>query len=171
MMNNPKLNSGPISRVRRNHSLEHATIHVLSKKFPNLRFSGMSTPLCFIIMGEVSSEDVAEAAIEALKRLRSGESDLAYHPNCGTNYAIPGMAAGAAAWLGSLGSDKKFKDKVERLPLMIFLATLALILTRPLAPWVQKNLTTASSPDGLELDRVETFIRAGVRMHRVTTKG
>ena len=171
MMNNAKLNARPISRLRRNHSLEHATIHVLSKKFPKLQFGGMSTPLGFTIIGAVTSEDVAEAVVEALKRLRAGESDLAYHPNCGTNYAIPGLAAGIAAWLGSLGTDKKFKSHLERLPLMIFLATVALVLSRPLAPWVQTNLTTAPHPDSLELDRVETFIRGGMYMHRVTTRG
>lgn len=170
-MNNAKLNSGPISRVRRNHSLEHATIHILTKKFPKQSFSGMSTPMGFTIIGDVSPEDVADAAIEALKRLRAGEAHLAFHPNCGTNFAVPGLAAGLGAWLGSLGTDKKLKSKFDRLPLMVFLATLALILTRPLAPWVQKNLTTASNPEGLELDKVETIVRAGMRMHQVKTRG
>lgn len=161
----------PISRVRRNHGLEHATINVLSKKFPKISFGGMSSPAGFTIVGEVTTEDVAEAAIEALKKLRAGQADLAMHPNCGTNLAITGSMAGLAAWLGTLGSEKQFKRKLERLPLIMLLATLGMVLTRPLGPLVQKHLTTSADPEGLELDRVETSIRAGVRLHRVVTKG
>jgi uncharacterized protein YqhQ len=170
-MSNSILDFKPISRMRRNHGLEHATIHVLSKKYPNVHLGGLSTPLGFTIFGNVPTEEVAEAAIEALKSLRAGQSDLAMHPNCGTNFAISGLAAGFAAWLGTLGSGKRFKQKLERLPLMALLATITLILTRPLGPLVQKRITTTGDPQGLELDRVETFVRAGIRMHRILTKG
>jgi plasmid stabilization system protein ParE len=161
----------PISRTRRNHGLEHATIHVLSKKFSNVKLGGMSSPSGFIIIGDVTTEDVAEAAIEALKKLRAGNAELALHPNCGTNFAISGIFAGMAAWLGALGAGKEFRRKLERLPLMIFLATLAVIITRPLGPLVQKQITTTGDPQGLELEKVETFLRAGVRLHRVITRG
>jgi hypothetical protein len=161
----------PISRTRRNHGLEHATIHVLSKKHPHVKMGGMSSPNGFTIIGDVSTEDVAEAAIEALKKLRAGNADLALHPNCGTNFAISGMFAGLAAWFGTLGAGKEFRRKLERLPLIIFLAALAVVVTRPLGPLVQKQITTTGDPQGLELERVETSLRAGVRMHRVVTKG
>jgi hypothetical protein len=161
----------PISRTRRNHGLEHATIHVLSKKHPNVKMGGMSSPGGFTIVGDVTTEDVAEAAIEALKKLRAGEAELALHPNCGTNFAISGMFAGLAAWLGTLGAGKEFRRKLERLPLMIFLATLAVVVTRPLGPLVQKQITTTGDPQGLELERVETSLHAGVRTHRVITRG
>jgi len=170
-MSHSKLDLHPISRVRRNHALEHATINVLSKRYPNVKLGGMSTPFGFTIIGDVDSEVVAEGAIEALKRLRAGEKSLTQHPNCGTNFAISGMMAGFAAWLGTLGTGKKGSEKWERLPLSILLATIALILTRPLGPIVQKHITTAGDPGGLELDRIETFIRAGVRMHRIVTRG
>ncbi len=170
-MNKSILDFQPISRTRRNHSLEHATIHVLSKKFPNVTLAGMSSPSGFTLIGDVATEDVAEAAIEALRRLREGESELALHPNCGTNFAISGMVAGLAAWIGTLGSGKEFRRKLERLPLIILLATAAIVVTRPLGPLVQKRITTASDPEGLELERVETSVRAGVRMHRVITRG
>ena len=170
-MSNPILDFPPLSRVRRNHGLEHATIHILSKKYPNVHLGGMSTPRGFTIFGDVPTEEVAEAAIEALKSLRAGQSGLAMHPNCGTNFAVSGLMAGGAAWLGSLGTGKGYKQKLERLPLMVLLATVALILTRPLGPMIQKRVTTAGDPQGLELERVETIVRAGVRMHRVLTRG
>jgi len=170
-MSNPIFDLQPISRVRRNHGLEHATIHILNKKYPIVRMGGMSTPRGFTIFGDVPTEAVAEAAIEALKSLRAGQADLAMHPNCGTNFAVSGLMAGTAAWLGTLGSGKSIKQKFERLPLMILLATVALILTRPLGPLVQKWVTTTGDPAGLELERVETIVRAGVHMHRILTKG
>lgn len=170
-MSNDILDFKPISRLRRNHGLEHATIHVLSKKYPNVHLGGLSTPNGFTIFGDVPTEEVAEAAIEALKSLRDGQANLAMHPNCGTNFAISGLMAGFGAWLGTLGASKRFKQKLERLPLMVLLATIALILTRPLGPLVQQRITTTGDPQGLELDRVETFVRLGIRMHRILTKG
>jgi hypothetical protein len=161
----------PISRTRRNHALEHATLHILSRKFPNITMAGVSSPNGFTLIGDVTTEDVAEGAIEALKRLRDGEADLALHPNCGTNFAVSGIVAGLAAWLGTLGSGKEIKRKLERLPLIVLLATTAIVITRPLGPLIQKKITTASNPEGLELERIETSVRLGLRLHRVITRG
>ena len=170
-MSKSLLDLTPLSRTRRNHGLEHATLHILGKKHPDLTLGGMSSVSGFTILGDISTEDVAEAAIDALKKLRSGEADLAMHPNCGTNFAVAGLFAGLAAWLGTLGTGKAFKKKLGRLPLIILLATVALVAARPLGPLVQKYITTTSDPEGLELERVETIIRGGMRMHRVVTKG
>lgn len=170
-MSNFFLDLKPITRVRRNHGLEHATLHVLNRKFPEKRMGGISSPFGFTIVGEVATEEVAEAAIEALKRLRAGEDNLAIHSNCGTNFAVPGIAAGLFAWMGTLGAKKDIKSRLERLPLAMILATLGLIIFSPLGPVVQKRISTSGRPGGLELERVETSIRAGVRLHRVFTKG
>lgn len=161
----------PISRTRRNHGLEHATIHMLSRKFPDKPIGGISSPLGFTIVGDIDTEDVAEAAVEALKKLRAGQSDLAMHPNCGTNFAISGILAGLAAWIGTLCGGRSTKKKLERLPLMMALATIALILSRPLGPIIQKKITTTGDPQGLELSKVETSVRGGLKMHHVSTRG
>lgn len=161
----------PISRIRRNHGLEHATIHVLNKKYPEIPFAGVSSARGFTLIGDVPTEEVALAAIEALKKMRAGQSDLAYHPNCGTNFAVSGLFAGLAAWLGMLGSGKKIKHQIERLPLVILLATTAFILTRSWGPQLQKEITTSGEPGGLELTRVETSVRGGMRIHKVITRG
>jgi len=170
-MNDSILDLKPISRTRRNHGLEHATMHVLGSKFPKVPLAGHSDPIGFTIIGNVSTEDVAEAAIEALKRLREGQSQLAVHKNCGTNFAVSGVFAGLAAWLGTIGAGKEFKNKLARLPLMIMLATAALVAAQPLGPIIQKQITTSGDPETLELVRVETAIRAGQKFHRVFTEG
>ena len=48
-MSNPIFDLQPISRVRRNHGLEHATIHLLNKKYPIVRMGGMSTPRLYYL--------------------------------------------------------------------------------------------------------------------------
>ncbi|MBG0788083.1 MAG: hypothetical protein H0S79_23605 [Anaerolineaceae bacterium] len=170
-MSDSLLDLKPVSRVRRNHGLEHATMHVLGKKFPHVALAGYSDPAGFTIVGNVTTEDVAEAAIEALKKLRNGEAQLATHKNCGTNFVVSGAFAGLAAWLGTLGAGKEFKKKLSRLPLMMLLASIALVVAQPLGPIVQKQITTSGDPEGLELVRVETAFRAGQRLHRVITEG
>lgn len=170
-MSDSILDLKPISRARRNHGLEHATMHILGRKFPRLTLAGHSDPFGFTIIGNVTTEDVAEAAIEALKKLRGGQAQLALHKNCGTNFAISGIFAGLAAGLGTLGAGKETKQKLARLPLMMMLATIALVLAQPLGPIIQKQITTSGDPDALELVRVETNIRAGLKFHRVITEG
>ena len=75
-------------RVRNNHALEHATLHVLQEKGLKSRLGGISDVGGFWIYGDVETEAIFTAAQEALKRLADGESELAVHPNCGTNIAV-----------------------------------------------------------------------------------
>lgn len=75
-------------RVRQNHSLEHATINLLEQKFGRLHLAGLSSTDGFIIFGSDNVKSVKEAAIEGLKRLQQGESELALHRECGTGRGI-----------------------------------------------------------------------------------
>ena len=85
------LNAPTISRIRRNHALEHATLHILAQRFPGKPMAGHSNPRGFWILGDVPTEEIKSAVESALARLRAGESHLALHPNCGTNIAVAGM--------------------------------------------------------------------------------
>src|SRR5512140_1336514 len=83
-----------VSDTRRNHALEHATIHILSERFLGQHMLGHSNPTGFLLVGELPTEDVREAASEALSRLQNGEHYLAIHEGCGTNYIVTaGLAA------------------------------------------------------------------------------
>ena len=116
------------------------------------------------------TEQVREAVIEALARMNNGERYLAVHPNCGTNYAVSGILAGTLAWLGMAGAKSK-RDQLERLPLVIVLATLGLIFSAPLGPKVQEYVTTSGDPQGLSV--VDIFpVRFGqFSLHRIITQG
>ena len=159
-----------LSRIRRNHGLEHATISLLTQRFPYRRMAGYSYPGGFFLLGDVPTDQVREVVAQALSRMNNGERYLAVHPNCGTNYAVSGLVAGLLAWLGMAGAKSK-RDQLRRLPLVISLATLGIILSVPLGPKVQEHITTSGDPQGLSI--VDIFpIRFGqFSIHRVITQG
>lgn len=163
-------NRGAFSRVRRNHALEHATLAVLTEKNPRLRMAGYSDPKGFWLAGEIETEKVEEAVQQALQRMRSGESDLAVHPHCGTNLVTTGFLAGALGWLGMLNSGRTYRERMERLPLVISLVTLGMMVAQPLGPKVQEHVTTSADMSGMEVVRIELSKRGDVHLHRVVTK-
>ncbi len=159
-----------ISRVRRNHALEHAALQVLAEKFPGCRFAGYSTFNGFWVLGQVGIEELQAAVEEAQKRLRAGERRLAVHPNCGTNFAFAGLAAGLAAWLAMLGAGNSLRRKLDRLPLVTSLVTLTLILTYPLGAQIQERFTTDANLGDLHVVQIDRFERSGMPFHRVLTR-
>jgi Domain of unknown function (DUF6391) len=163
--------ANPVSRLRRNHGLEHATLHILSDKFPHLSLAGHSDLGGFWILGNVEMEDLAAAVDEGLQRMQSGEHNLSVHPNCGTNYVATGILAGTAAWLGMMGTGRGIREKAERLPMVIGLATLALVFGQPLGMALQARVTTSGRPENLRVARITASQRGKMRAHRVETSG
>jgi hypothetical protein len=140
-----------IKRIRRNHGLEHATLHMLAKRFPNTSMGGYSNPSGFWIAGDVPLEAVRDSVDEALARLKAGESKLALHPNCGTNFITTGTLAGLAGAASLFGAGKRWQDKLGRLPLAASMATLVLILTQPLGLSLQEHITTSGDIGPMEV--------------------
>jgi hypothetical protein len=165
------LNSQSISRIRRNHGLEHATLTILAQRYPNTSMAGRSDTKGFWLLGEVSTEAVQEAVTEALARMKAGEHHLAVHPHCGTNYVISGTIAGLAGASAMSGVGPRFRDKLDRVPLAASLATLALITSQPLALMFQARLTTSGEPGDLEVTQVIPTRRGGIMAHHVITQG
>jgi len=160
-----------ISSVRRNHALEHASINILTKRFPNKKILGHSDAGGFWLVTELGTEDVTGAVTEALDRLRDGEVELAYHPNCGTNMAVSGIAAALGAFVGMWGVGKRTRDKLQRFPAVALFANLALILTQPLGKQVQQKVSTDPVPGDLQITQV-TRTKLGSRTAlRIATKG
>ena len=62
------LDSDLVSRIRRNHGLEHATLHVLGRRYPQKPLAGHSDMNGFWIIGDVSTDDLQSAIVEALRR-------------------------------------------------------------------------------------------------------
>jgi hypothetical protein len=159
-----------ISRVQRNHGLEHATLHVLSQRYPKRSLAGHSDTRGFWVIGDVPIEDVYEAVEEALDRLRKGEKHLAVHRNCGTNYVTSGVLAGLAAGVAMFGVGKRMRDKLERLPFAMFVATLALIFSQPLGYLLQERVTTSAEPGNLQVVEIVASRRGRMKAHRISTR-
>jgi hypothetical protein len=144
--------------LRQVHALEHATVWVLSDRTqaptshlpPQDSLGGMSTDQGFYLYGRVDLQDLTDAAQVALKRITSGDWDLAVHPRCGTNLSVGLMVMSGLA----LGSTLL----LPRNPLMQLIgfgaaASLASQIAPNLGSLAQKYLTTAV-PFNLVIDRV-----------------
>ena len=140
-----------INVIRQNHSLEHATMHILSWHNPYLQAAGRTTSAGFYIYGQVDTQLVANAATEALVRLQQGESHLAVHPRCGTNLVVTSTLTGVAAFVATLGRPR---SRLDRLPLVLMAATAAAIVAQPLAHQIQERVTTTPEVEGLYITTV-----------------
>jgi hypothetical protein len=165
------LDSPLISRVRRNHGLEHATLHILAERHPGLPMAGHSDWRGFWIVGDLETADLSSAVDEALRRMNNGESQLAVHPFCGTNMVTAGVLAGGAAALAMFGAGRRLQDKLERLPLAMSLATLALIAAQPVGMALQQQVTTSGRPGNLQVISILPKAGGRVKTHRIVTEG
>lgn len=154
-----------VSVYRQNHALEHATITLLINKLGlSQKLMGMAARDGFYIFGDVPSDEVREAAAEALARLQSGERDLAVSPFCGTNIVVAGALAALACLVAFGGEDRR-----SRLPLAMLMATGAIIAARPVGRVVQKYVTTSPNLADVTIKRI-TRRGVGSRiLHKVET--
>ncbi|MCC7163867.1 MAG: hypothetical protein IT331_15335 [Anaerolineae bacterium] len=127
-----------LEKVRRNHGIEHATVHVLSEATPNLSLVGRADGGGFAIIGDVEPETLAAAAQEALRRMKAGQGDLAVHPRCGTQLVTIGALTACAAFF-ALGR----RPRLSKLPDAMIATTLATFLAPTLGMTLQKYVTTS----------------------------
>lgn len=162
----PLLSFPLIDRIRRNHGLEHATIHVLSAR-KRKSMAGYSDINGFWLLGDLKTEDVEGGVTDALQRMKNGEPELAVHPGCGTNYVTAGAFGALAAFVAFLGA-RSLRQKLERLPMAMALVTGALLVAQPVGMRLQAEVTTNGHVRGLDVTSVKK-VRAG--LHRIETVG
>jgi hypothetical protein len=170
----PVLDNPYVRRVRRNHGLEHATVHVLSSHMSNLSVAGRSDGGGYWLMGELETSQVEQAANEALTRMRNGEHQLAVHPNCGTSLMTTSAMVGLAALTGSFGVRRGVLDYFGRLPTVILLSLIAILASRSVGLKLQEHFTTLGDPGDLRIVRIERKRTKGifgkpVTLHRIST--
>ncbi len=158
-----------VLETRRNHALEHATLHVLAAKYPNQHMAGHSNPTGFFILGNLPLDDVQSAVTQALTRLRAGESGLAIHAGCGTNLATTALLAGTFAWFALRGARSTL-GRILRLPLAVAFALAGFALSQPLGPVIQQKITTDADMGNLQLIEVRPAMQGRVTAHRVITR-
>jgi hypothetical protein len=150
--------------VRENHALEHATIVLLSKSFPEVRFSGISFASGFFVFGDVPTAAVRPAANQALARLRGGEPEMAIHERCGTNLAVTGLlTAGAAMAVARLRKPYGNFNNV------LMATTASLVAARPLGLVVQRYVTTRTPASNFRIGEISQTTVFGAPAHFVRT--
>ena len=159
-----------ITKIRRNHGLEHATVHILSRRNDRLSLVGRSDWKGFTLYGPVDTSEVRQAAQEALQRLQQGEANLAVHPRCGTVLATTGILTALAAFLAmSLDGGSRQRFRWSSLPAGVLAATVAAIFAQPLGLFLQEYYTTSGQPGDLQITDVRLESNPNLIVHRIET--
>lgn len=156
----------PYLATRRNHALEHATLHMLARKYDDKTLAGHSNPTGFFLFGDIVTDDIRNAINEAMTRLRAGESELAIHPGCGTNLATS-MVLPATFALFPFQGSRSSRGRLLLLPLALLFGAFGFFLSKPLGPWLQRNITTEADLGDMQVTQIAP-VRKGV--HRIITK-
>lgn len=135
--------AGVVQRTRQHHAIEHATLHMLSARFPQHSFAGYSDPQGFTVYGQVEAHELRRAVGDALLRLQAGEQRLAIHPNCGTNVVVSALVATMGALLGT----RERQSLWLRFPTVLTLIMVGLVAGRPLGMYLQRYTTQSKVAD------------------------
>ena len=101
-----------------------------------------------------------------MTRLRAGERELAIHPGCGTNLATSMVLPAAFAFVPMQRVKSNFWRFVL-IPFALGLAAFGYLLSKPLGPWLQRNITTEADLGNLQVIEIVP-VRKG--LHRINTK-
>src|SRR5579864_5243661 len=150
--------------VKQNHALEHATIVLLSRKYPDVRLAGISFAAGFFVFGDLPTETILPTAQEALTLLRTTSPELAIHERCGTNLAVSGLLTGLSAMLVA-----RMRRPYGTANNVILASTAALIVARPLGLVVQRYFTTQTPNATMTITGVTPRTLFGTPAHFVST--
>ena len=156
------LETAPISTVRRNHGIEHATVHVLTERDPNTRLVGRADTTGFNIYGDIPTDQLESAANEAIHRMQNGEGNLAVHPRCGTNLVVAGLVTALAAII-AIGR----KPSLRKIPDVILATTVAAYVSQPLGLTFQEYVTTSPDAQGARITGVRQFKMGQIQAQHV----
>ena len=156
---------GLLREIRSQHGREHATVAVLLERGIRPPLAGNATPGGFLLYSRASTEEVREAAEEALRRLQSGERDLAVSPYCGTNILV----AALMALVVSSVLRGRSKSVMKGMSSMMLGIMVALTFRRRVGELVQEHLTTLPDSDGVSVRQVKCLRIGGMTVHWVST--
>ena len=153
-------------KTRRNHGLEHGTITLLMSKLPHYQMmAGYSIPGGFLVLGNVTADEVRSNAEEALARMKGGEAELAVSPFCGTNIIV---GAGLAT-LGTLAGYRFGGRGIRGVNRAFSNAAMAMVASRPLGRLVQAHYTTSADVGSMRIEKVARYRLGKLTVHWVAT--
>jgi len=165
------LNKTPfIKATRRNHALEHGTMKILANRYKGIRMMGHSNPTGFVLFADLPTEIVTDAVLEARRRLRDGEKELAIHPGCGTNIAASSILSGSAAFLVLMGLSNGKKPKWWQIVLAAVTAVPVYQLSKPIGPLLQEKVSTDADIAELEVTLVRSQKTKNSFIHYINTR-
>ena len=156
---------GLLREIRSQHGREHATVAVLLERGISPPLAGNATPGGFLVYSRASTEDVREAAEEALRRLQSGQHGLAVSPYCGTNILV----AALIALIVTSVLRGRSKSVMKGMSSMMLGIMVALTFRRRVGELVQEHLTTLPDSDGVSVRKVKCLRIGGMTVHWVGT--
>ena len=160
-----------LNRIRRNHALEHATINLLTRRYPAAQIVGLSGLRGFTLYTSLDAEKVNRMVPQALTSVQHGLTDLAYHENCGTNLVMTAILTTVATLAGFQPRQRMTpRHFLERLPQAILLNVIALLLAGPFSRWVQTHLTTLTDLTDIEIASIDTDGHGSLQRVRVHTR-
>ena len=145
-------------KVKRNHTLEHATMNVIEEDAGKmLNLSGMSNQEGFLIKGIDETNTVSKAVRKAFDRLKDGEEYLAVYRNCEvTKLAVSIVCALIFLLLAAIRFRVFFiAPRFFLLALMVSLL-LGSVVGYILNGWAQRRFATSLKVDDLMIDSVES---------------
>ena len=154
------------SKVKRNHGLEHGTISLLLNGLQHHQpMAGYSIPGGFLVIGDVTTDQVKSCSNGALSRMQSGEADLAVSPFCGTNIVVTAMLTSLAsvvgyrlAGRGLRGLNRAFSN-----------SALAIVAAQPLGRSIQRRYTTSADVGEMRINSVSRYKLGKLTVHWVST--
>lgn len=164
------LTSPSVLHLRRVHGLEHATINLLVQRIQGISLAGHSDLGGFWLLGDVPTASVQQAVNDALARMKQGERQLAIAPLCGTNVVTIGTLTGLAGMLALWDAPRRLRDKLDRIPTVIMLTTLAVFAALPLGVLMQQHVTTSGEPGDLQVASIRRNEQNGIVSHRVAIR-
>lgn len=150
--------------VKQNHALEHATIVLLAKKYPDAKLSGVSSAIGFFVFGDVPTSAVIPTAQEALNLLRTTKPELAWNERCGTSFAVAGALTGLSAM-----AVARLRRPYGTANNVILASTAALLISRPLGLTVQRYVTTQTPNASMHIIEAIPMHVFGAPAHFVKT--
>ncbi|HET9014307.1 MAG TPA: DUF6391 domain-containing protein [Thermomicrobiaceae bacterium] len=143
--------------ARRNLALAHATVNVLRQRHGQSGLVALVHPEGFVIRGGAHPSQVADAASEALARLRAGERGLAVNPRSAVILLATEVTLGLALLVALL-----LTDTFGLLTLLAGLILIALVGPR-FSPILQRRLAAGSRLEALSVGDVQLESASGVR--------
>ena len=151
--------------VRRNHSIEHATVSILSEIKVKSAVLGFAIPSGFIIYSKSNKDEILSAANHGLKLMKSGVSEISISQFCGTNLVVAALLTGVSTVLLGKILGKKSKNILNITNGFL----LSALLSKPIGRIVQKYVTTDPNVKHIQIKNSRSLRVGTFYLHFIST--